>query len=122
MNTLLSNLIQKQLHDWDIFSSSVKKIVDSEFEKPFDIFGCQGCLSSFFILEFFEKNKAKWLQNLKYSLSGYSSKAVPGAAGEFTSGASDVVIVVPGERVAGFFKGDLLTVFGYVDVTVIPNW
>ena len=122
MNTLLSNLIQKQLHDWDIFSSSVKKIVDSEFEKPFDIFGCQGCLSSFFILEFFEKNKAKWLQNLKYSLSGYSSKAVPGAAGEFTFGASDVVIVVPGEREAGVLKGDLLTVFGDVDVTVIPNW
>ena len=122
MNTLLSNLIQKKIDKWEDFSNAFQTIFNPETEFPVNITGLQGSLHSFFISSFFDYNKKHLLQDLQYKSSGYSSKTLSENAGKISTGSSDLMIIVSGEREAYNLKNDLQTVFEEAEVTVIPNW
>lgn len=122
MNTLLSNLIQKKIDKWEDFSNAFRTIFNSETEFPVNITGLQGSLHSFFISSFFDYNKKHLLQDLQYKSSGYSSKTLSENTGKISTGSSDLMIIVSGEREAYNLKNDLQTVFEEAEVTVIPNW
>lgn len=123
MNTLLPNFIQQKLHSWQTFRDAANFIASENCKGITDLFGIKGSLSSFFIAEYFEANKAYWLNYLKYSRAGYSSQAIKLSQGkEFTSGAQKLLIVVPGDREAETLRGDLETNFSQAMVNVIPSW
>lgn len=127
MKSLLSNSskdsIKEKLNYFEPFVSAAKKAAELEENSFIDITGIKGCLNSYFIREYFKFNSAKWLNQLKYNAAGYSSKALQGAGyQEFTSGAGDLVIIVPGEREANALKIDLEVIFPEAKCTVIPGW
>lgn len=122
MNTLLSNLIQNKLDRWEDFSETFRTIFNPETAFPMNLTGLQGSLHSFFISSYFDYNKKHLLQDLQYKSSGYSSKTLSGNSGSISTGASDLMIVVSGEREAYNLKNDIQTVFEEAEVTVIPNW
>ena len=127
MKSLLSNSskdsIKEKLNYFEPFVSAAKKAAELEENSFLDITGIKGCLNSYFIREYFKFNSAKWLNQLKYNAAGYSSKALQGAGSqEFTSGAGDLVIIVPGEREATALKIDLEVIFPEAKCTVIPGW
>lgn len=122
MNTLLSNLIQSKLDRWEDFSGVFKTIFSPETKFPVNVTGLQGALHSFFISSYFDSNKKRLLQELQYKTSGYSSQTLSGNSGRISTGSSDLMIVVPGEREAFNLKNDLESVFEEARVTVIPNW
>lgn len=123
MNTLLPNSIRQKLHSWEPFKEGAAFLASENCPKTTDVFGIKGSLSSFFLAEYFEANKAFWLNFLKYNRAGYSSQATRlGSDKEFTSGCAKILAVVPSERDAETLRGDLETNFPEATVTVIPSW
>ena len=123
MNTLLPNSIQKKLHEWGSFREAAEVAAACPLKECREISGVHGVLHSYFIREFFEANKKKWLSSLQYNVAGYSSQALAcDSARGFSSCASKLVVVVPGDREAALLRTDLATVFSEAEVSVIPNW
>ena len=125
MNTLSTNSIQKKLHNWLQFSNAVAECIKESDnpEIPFskDICGLQGALHSFFLKEYFYANSAKWLNELQYTMSGSSSKNLKSPL-QFTSSATDILVIIQSEREAQELKNDLATIFPEADVTILCNW
>ena len=76
MNTLLPNSIQKKLHEWGSFREAAEVAAACPLKECREISGVHGVLHSYFIREFFEANKKKWLSSLQYNVAGYSSQAL----------------------------------------------
>ena len=123
MKSLLSNSIMEKLNNFEPFLAAADKAANINECHHIEITGIKGCLHSYFISQYFKKNSAKWLNQLKYNAAGYSSQALKGNGSlEFTSGAGDLIIIVPGEREANSLKSDLATIFPEAKCTIIPTW
>lgn len=120
MNTLSSNSLYELIKNWSIQKELIENLFNEEMKYPLNLSGLQGASTSFFLKHYSEIKKGKSLQKLNYSQSGFSSKAT--GAGNISSAASDLYIIVPGEREAGILKSDLQTIYEEAEVIILPDW
>ena len=119
MNTLSPNCIKNLLSLYPCFSEAAKNLSGSTQAFPISISGIQGSLHSFFIAEYLKNAHLRRISTLKYTTSGYTSKAFEHPA---NLPSSDAVIITAGEREALSLKADFNTIFPEAEVFVIPTW
>ncbi len=119
MNTLSANSIPELLRSWPEFRSLTAALADGRPPSA-DVEGAQGCLYGYIISEYCALSSARRAQAARYAAAG--CRAGGGQDAGLPPPASDLVIVVPGEREAAALQTDLRTVFSGADILTLPWW